>query len=149
MTFSKYAQLYIGVKQGSKKHKFIVDFYNTIKPLPRGYRVKYTDNWCATFVSFVLKSCGVTKDVFECGAQKMYDKFKSNKLIIKDKTKGKTNDIIFYDWQNNNWIDHVGIISKVTTSNYLVIEGNKSKQVGTRTIKRDSDLITGIGRIKK
>lgn len=148
MKYSAYASLYIGVKQGSTKHKKIVDTYNLIKPLPRGYKVKYTDNWCATFVSFILKSCGCKKNVFECGAQKMYDKFKKLKLNLDDTSKGKPNDIIFYDWQNNSWIDHVGIISKVSGNYYDVIEGNKNKRVETRHIKKNDSHIVGIGRIK-
>ena len=42
---------YVGVKEGSAKHKYIIDTYNKIVPLPSGYKVKYTDAWCATFVS--------------------------------------------------------------------------------------------------
>ena len=33
----------------------IIDGYNAHKPLARGYLVKYTDAWCATFVSFVIR----------------------------------------------------------------------------------------------
>lgn len=148
MKYSEYAALFIGVKQGSTKHKKIIDTYNQIKPLPRGYKVKYTDNWCAAFVSFILKSCGCKKNVFECGAQKMCDRFKKLKLLLEDITKGKANDIIFYDWQNNNWIDHVGIISNTSGNYYDVIEGNKNKRVETRHVKKTDPHIIAIGRIK-
>lgn len=145
MTYSDYASNFIGVRQGSSKHKKIIDTYNTIKPLPRGYRVKYSDNWCATFVSFVLYMCKCKHKVYECGAQKMM--LKCKKYLIDDNTKGKVNDIIFYDWDNNNWCDHVGIISRVTKSAYIVIEGNKDKKVGVRTISKKSKMIFAIARL--
>mgnify|MGYP006924823785 CR=1 FL=1 len=28
--------------------KKIIDSYNKLDPLPRGYKVKYTDSWCMT-----------------------------------------------------------------------------------------------------
>lgn len=148
MNYADYAKIFIGVVQGSTKHKHILSEYNKIKPLPRGYKVKVSDNWCATFVSFVLHYCKCSKNVFECGAQRMCDKFRKNKLLISDTTEGQKNDIIFYDWQDNNWIDHVGIISRVTKTDYIVIEGNKNRKVGTRTIKKDSKYIVAIGRVK-
>lgn len=37
LTILKEAQKYIGVTGGSQKHKFIVDTYNSVKPLPQSY----------------------------------------------------------------------------------------------------------------
>ena len=48
---------FVGSNEGSSKHKYIIDTYNKIVPLPVNYKVKYTDSWCATFVSFVAKAC--------------------------------------------------------------------------------------------
>ena len=148
MTYSEYALQFVGVKQGSTRHKRLVDDYNMIKPLPRGYRVKYSDNWCATFVSFILKRCGCKKNVFECGAQRMRAKCIKLKLMLDDITKGKANDIIFYDWNGDAWTDHVGIIYKSDKSYYYVVEGNKNKRVETRKISKKSKSIEGIARIK-
>lgn len=147
MTLSSYAHSFVGVKQGSSKHKKIIDSYNTIRPLPRGYKVKYTDNWCAAFVSFIMYKCSMGSGLYECGADKMRSKFKSKKLLISDLTKGKKNDIIFYDWNNDKWSDHVGIIYKTDKSYYYVVEGNKDKKVGIRTIKKTSSTIFAIGRV--
>lgn len=145
MTYSEYANLFIGVKQGSKKHKQIVDGYNEIKPLPRGYKVKYSDSWCATFVSYILYKCDCKKKVFECSAQRMLTKCK--KYVIDDNTKGKENDIIFYDWNNDKWCDHVGIIASSDGKRYKVIEGNKDKKVGVRLISKKSSTIRAIAHI--
>lgn len=147
MQYADYASLYVGTKQGSTKHKLIVNRYNQIKPLPRGYKVTYSDSWCATFVSFVLASCGCKKDVFECSANRMREKFKKKKLLLSKDDTPKKNDIIFYDWNNDKWSDHVGIISKVTKTSYIVIEGNKDKKVGVRTILKKSKSVQAIGRV--
>lgn len=148
MKYAEYALQFVGVKQGSTKHKYIVNEYNKIKPLPRGYKVKYYDNWCATFVSFVLFKCGYKKNVFECGAHRMKDKCGKLKFLIKDNTAGKANDIIFYDWNGDAWADHVGIIYKADKNNYYVVEGNKNKKVDKRTIKKNSTSIEAIARLK-
>lgn len=145
MTYSDYAMLFIGTKQGSTKHKLIVNRYNEIRPLPRGYKVKYTDNWCATFVSFILVSCGCKKKIFECGAERMRQKAK--KYLLEDNTRGKANDIIFYDWDSNKWCDHVGIIYKVDKKYYYVVEGNKNKRVETRTISKNSKSIFSVAHL--
>lgn len=143
---SKIALLYVGVKQGSKKHKYIIDIYNTIKPLPRGYKVKYSDSWCAAFTSFILFTCGCSKNIFECSAERMRKKMK--KYLIEDNTKGSVNDVIFYDWNNDAWCDHVGIISKVSKTSYTVVEGNKDKKVGVRVINKKSKSIFSIAHLK-
>lgn len=149
MDLYKIAAQYIGVKQGSRKHKEIIDCYNTITPLPRGYRVKYTDSWCAAFVSFVIKKSGYQgADVFECSAQKMFDRFKKAGYVLKGKSSGRVNDIIFYDWDTNGTSDHVGIIQGISTDCYCVIEGNKSKQVGVRTIAKNDKTIKGVARLQ-
>ncbi|MEE3325103.1 MAG: hypothetical protein VZR33_07205, partial [Methanosphaera sp.] len=71
-TFSQFALDFVGVKQGSKQHKQIVDGYNhNCKPLPRGYRVKYSDNWCATFVSYVMLICNAINPPLECSCYYM------------------------------------------------------------------------------
>lgn len=146
MNYAKYAEQFVGVKQGSKKHKQIIDGYNAIKPLPRGYKVKYTDNWCATFVSYVLKMCSCPRKLYECSAQRLMTKCK--KYIIEDKTQGQPGDLIFYDWDNNKWCDHVGIIDIVTNNKYSVVEGNKDKKVGVRLISKKSKSIRAVAHIK-
>ena len=62
MKIVKIAKSYLGVVEGTKKHHDIIDYYNTkIKPLPQGYKVKYTDAWCATFASVCMQKAEVNK----------------------------------------------------------------------------------------
>lgn len=139
MTYSDFAKQFIGVREGSRKHKQIIDGYNnSIRPLPRNYRVTYHDAWCATFVSYVLYECGAKNAPYECGVYNMLQKAKVNKQIVKTP---HVNDLVIYDWGNNGTVDHVGIISNISGSTLTVIEGNKSDQVATRIIDKNNPEI--------
>lgn len=143
--FINIAKKYIGAREGGTTHHAIIDGYNTIRPLPRGYRVKYTDNWCAAFVSYVLAQAGYDKTKLECSAQRL------SVNLGNYVGEGKRNDIIFYDWKSDGWIDHVGIIEDYDekTKTYTVIEGNYHNAVGRRKIKNNSSSIKSISRIYK
>ena len=38
---------WVGYNDADGSHKKIIDIYNSHKPLARGYKLKYTDAWCA------------------------------------------------------------------------------------------------------
>lgn len=146
MEYSKKALQYVGVRQGSRLHRYIIDTYNNhCLPLPRGYRMTYTDSWCATFASFVLYSCNAINPPYECSVFYMWQKALANKQVVKTP---KTNDLIIYDWGANGSLDHVGIIYKIDGANLYVVEGNKSNQVGTRIINKNNKEIKGYIRVK-
>lgn len=146
-TFSDFALDFVGTKQGDKKHKQIIDGYNNgVKPLPRGYKVKYTDSWCATFVSYVMLMCGGINPPFECSCYYMNKLATTNKQIVKTP---KPNDLIIYDWKNNGTLDHVGIIASIDGNLLKVVEGNKSKQVGVRYINKNNPEIECFIRVKQ
>lgn len=42
---------WLGFSEANGKFKEIIDLYNSVKPLPRGYAVQYSDEWCDTCVS--------------------------------------------------------------------------------------------------
>lgn len=146
MTLSEKAKQYIGIKEGSRQHKEIIDYYNNnIKPLPRGYRVKYSDSWCMTFVSAIECMVGVSNPIYECSCTKAVDIARKNRQIV---TTPKVDDIIFYDWKNNGTIDHVGIIYLITNDLLYVIEGNYANSVKVRTIKKTDKQIECYARVK-
>lgn len=145
------AQSWLGKKESDGSFREIIDIYNSNAPLARGYRVKYTDEWCATFVSAVAISLGYT-DIMptECGCNKMIDRYKELNCWIEDENRTpNAGDIIFYDWQDNSLddnkgsSDHVGIVEKVENNTITVIEGNKSESVTRRTIKVNGKYIRG------
>lgn len=45
------ARAYMGANTYNGQKQEIIDIYNKNQPRPRGYKVQYTDAWCATFVS--------------------------------------------------------------------------------------------------
>lgn len=145
MNYKDFALQFVGIKQGSARHKEIIDGYNNgVKPLPRSYRVTYSDSWCATFVSYVMLKCGATNAPYECSCYYMKKKATTNKQIVKTP---KINDLVIYDWNNNGTLDHVGIITEINGNVLTVVEGNKSKQVGVRTISKNSSEINCFIRV--
>lgn len=147
------ATSWIGKKESNGTHKAIIDIYNAHKPLARGYSVKTTDSWCATFVSAVAIKLGYTAIIpTECSCQKMIDLFKKISCWRENENyTPRVGDIIFYDWQddgkgdNQGWSDHVGIVEKVTSGKITVIEGNYDDAVKRRTLSVNGKYIRGYG----
>lgn len=146
MNYSTFASAYVGTKEGSDRHHYIVDYYNSIKPLPNGYKAHYSDPWCAIFVSFVLKKCKAIHGPYSASANDMRKKAIKNGQYRR--VSPKVNDIVFYDWNGNGNTDHVGIVKEVLTNSIIVIEGNKDDMVGVRTISNHSRFIDGYATVK-
>lgn len=149
----KQAQEWLGRNESNGTHKAIIDIYNTQKPLPRGYKVRYTDEWCATFVSAVAIKCGATGIIpTECSCSKMIELFKAKGTFIEDDSYTPLpGDIIFYDWQdtgkgdNKGSSDHIGIVENVSGGVITVIEGNKGEAVARRRVALNGKYIRGFG----
>ena len=147
------ARAWIGRNEADGSHKEIIDVYNGHKPLARGYKVKYTDAWCATFVSAVAIKCGLTSIIpTECGCGQMIALFQAlGEWQESDSRTPNPGDVIFYDWgdtgagDNTGWPDHVGIVESVSGGNITVIEGNKNDAVGRRTLAVNGRYIRGYG----
>lgn len=147
------AQKCIGMKESDGSFKVIIDVYNSHKPLARGYAMKYTDAWCATFISYLSIECGYTDIVpTECGCERQVELFK--KLGEWDENDARIpnpGDIIYYDWQdtgngdNRGWSDHVGIVESCDGKNIIVIEGNNADSVKRRSIAVNARYIRGYG----
>lgn len=144
---------YQGAKESNSSHRPIIDLYNSIRPLPNGYRLSYTDPWCAGFVSAVAKACGLTDIIFpECSCDRQIALFKkAGRWQENDAYKPQMGDIIFYDWDdsgagdNTGSSDHVGIVVEVNGTTIRVIEGNISDSVGYRNITVNAKFIRGYG----
>lgn len=147
------ANEWLGKNERDGSHKEIIDVYNSRKKLPRGYKVKYTDSWCATFISALAIQLGYTDIIpIECSCYYMIKLAKSMKIWEENDayipTKG---DIVMYDWQDNGFgdnvsaPDHVGIVVSVdiNAKTFIVIEGNYSNSVKCRTLKFNDKYIRG------
>ena len=147
------AQAWIGKKESDGSHKAIIDLYNSHKPLARNYKVKYTDSWCATFVSAVAIKCGYTDIIpTECSCQQMIARFKAIGCWVENENRTPNpGEVIFYDWDDNGvgdnkgWSDHVGIVEAVSGGKITVIEGNYGDAVKRRSIAVNGKSIRGYG----
>lgn len=148
----KIAQSWIGRKESDGSHKVIIDVYNSQKKLPRMYKVKYTDSWCATFISALFIKAGATNLICtECSCEKMIAGLKELGIYTENENrKPLKGDIVFYDWQGigtgdcTGWADHVGIVECVTGDTFTVIEGNMNNAVGRRTCKVNQKYLRGF-----
>ena len=145
------AKEWLGKKESDGSHKAIIDTYNAHSPLARGYKVKYTDSWCATFVSAVAIKLGYTDIMpLECSCGQMITLAQKMGIWVEnDAYAPKAADIILYDWDDNGngdntgWADHIGIVEKVANGVITVIEGNLNDAVARRTIAVNGKTIRG------
>lgn len=142
---------WIGYSETNGNYKKIIDLYNTQKILPRGYKVKYSDEWCATTVSAVGIKLGLLETILpECSCSKMIELYKEKGLWQeKDNYIPKIADIIMYNWEdsgvgdNISSPDHVGMIASITGNTLKIIEGNKNQSVAYRTVTINGKFIRG------
>lgn len=147
------ARKWAGLREVDGSFKVIIDTYNSHKPLARGYKLKYTDEWCSGFASAVAIACNATDIIpTEVGCGKHIDLFKKMGIWVEaDSYVPRPADYIFYDWQdsgsgdNQGGADHVGIVEKVENGRITVIEGNYAGGVNRRVIKVDGKYIRGYG----
>ena len=147
------ARSWLGLKESDGSFKVIIDTYNGHKPLARGYKLKYTDEWCAGFASACAIACGATDIIpTEVGCGKHIKLFqKMNIWVEADDHVPSPGDYIFYDWkddgkgENTDGASHVGIVEEVKDGKITVIEGNYSQSVKRRTIQVNGKYIRGFG----
>ena len=138
------AQNFIGCREKDGSHKKIIDLYNSQKPLPRGYKMKYTDPWCAAFVSAVGVKLGISHILLpECGVGDMMRLYKAKNRFRGNAYTPKAGDLIVYDWGGDGKGDHIGIIERCCGGKITVIEGNYQDGVGRREISSESKSILG------
>ncbi len=144
---------FYGCKESDGSFKPIIDTYNANPPLARGYTMKYTDEWCACFVSVVAIKAGLL-DIMpkEVSCEKMIELYKGKgRWQENDAYAPKPGDVIFYDWQdsgsgdNKGASDHVGIVVSVEGATIKVIEGNYTCTVNYRYITVNGKNIRGYG----
>lgn len=102
-------------KSQAGKRNEVADVYNTYLPRPRGYKVKYEDMLCATYVSSIFIYLGWTDIVPpECAAWRLarnmeaLDRYKAERYRVPD-----PGDLIFFGGGAVSTIGHVGIVTEV------------------------------------
>ena len=147
------ARAWLGLNEADGSHRAIIDTYNQIVPRPRGYKLSYSDPWCAGYVSAVAQALGLCAWIFpECGCGPMIALYQAaGRWMEDDGYLPEPGDIILYDWDDSGVgdctgaPDHVGIVTSVTGDLITITEGNISDAVGERSLWRDSRHIRGYG----
>lgn len=146
------AKKWLGANKWGARHKQIIDGYNAVRPLPRGYAVQYSDDWCDTFVSFVAVKAGA-KDLIgrECGVERHKDIFKSKGIWL-GLVRPRVGDVIIFNWSGNRggWGNHIGYVASVAGDRITTIEGNTTvngqSTVAYRSYSWNSVYIQGYAR---
>lgn len=135
---------------GSQGHQKVLEVYNKQNPLPRGYKLQAKDSWCAATVTAVFLMAGKC-DFAECSCVMMIHKAKNLGIWVEDDAyMPKPGDVIMYDWQDailgndQGTPDHTGIVIGCDGENITVREGNKSNNMGNRTVKVNGKYIRGF-----
>ena len=147
-------QGWLGWSEANGKYKAIIDLYNTQKPLPVGYKVKYTDEWCAATVTAAGMQAGLSDIIFgECSCSRMVALYqKAGRWMEDDAYKPQIGDIVMYRWDdganyaatdNTSAPNHVGVVAAVNGSIMTIIEGNKGEKVATRSLFVNGRYIRG------
>lgn len=147
------AKAWLGLKESDGSFKLIIDTYNAQAVLPRGVKMQYNWEWCATFVSAVAIKLGYTDIIpTECSCTKMIELLK--KIGAWDEHDNRVpnpGELIFYNWEaaatgdDTTDTDHVGIVEYVKNGVITVIEGNYSQAVKRRNIPINHRYIRGFG----
>lgn len=148
-----------GYSEKNGNFKLIIDRYNAylstaIKAGCANYKVKYSDEWCATAASAAYIACGIGH-LFpvECSCPRMITLAK--KMGIWQENDGYVPDpadAVLYDWEdsgkgdNAGTPDHIGIVIAVDKSKgtFVVMEGNKNESVERRTMNINGRYIRGF-----
>ena len=132
----------VGIKEGSAAHKKLIDTYNTRLPkLPRGYKLTYSDPWCAatmTYIGIVLQISHIILP--ECSCGKMIELYKAQgRWEERDDYVPDLADIVMYDWDAQKGEctgapEHTGMVIGKQGRTLRVMEGNYDNMVKIREI---------------
>lgn len=144
-------EAWLGYSEADGRYRKIVDLYNAILPIPVGYVLKYSDEWCAATVSAVGQTLGMTDVILpECSCPRMIELYaERGRWIEDDAYVPQIGDIIMYDWQdtgagdNRGNPDHVGMVAAVNGTTLTIIEGNNGNAVAYRTLQVNGRYIRG------
>lgn len=132
---------WLGVREGTVEHKKIVDTYNNQGKLPRGYKLRYTDAWCAGFISFLGIVLGISHVILpEVGCGPMIELYKAiGRWEERDDYVPKPGDIWMADWDAKKGActgspDHVELVEWCDGKNIGLVGGNSDNRVKRRTI---------------
>lgn len=104
--------------------------------------------WCACFVSWCANELGYIKSGIipkfaGCYQGELW--FKACGLWKEAGFVPKPGDIIFFDWENDRNVDHVGIVEDLENNTVHTIEGNSDNTCRRKQYNINSNVIYGYG----
>lgn len=143
---------WIGKNEVDGSFREIIDIYNSHTPRARGYKLQYSDEWCAGTVSAAAIATGNTNVVpLEVSCHYMIEGAKAKGIWVEnDSYVPQGGDIILYDWQdsdigdNTGNSDHVGVVEYTSGGIIHVIEGNNGEKVARRELSVNGRYIRGF-----
>ena len=136
-------ETYLGAREGDLRHRELIDLYNSMPELPRGYAMTYTADWCVATAVAVAVKLGLTEIIHpECSCTRTIELYRTEGRFRQDRNYvPQIGDFIIYDWEDNADPDHWGTVAGIDGKNLRIIEGNMADRVGYR------ELEIGDGRI--
>lgn len=146
---------WLGWSEANGKYKQIIDLYNTQRPLPRGYKLQYDDEWCAATVTAAGIAAGLQSIILgECSCKEMIAKYQAaGRWQERDDYVPTMGDGIMYDWKDGKNFattdctanpNHVGMVESVEGRIITVMEGNKGEAVARRKLEVNGRYIRGF-----
>lgn len=143
---------WIGKNEADGSFREIIDIYNSHTPRARGYKLQYSDEWCAGTVSAAAIATGNTNAVpLEVSCHYMIEGAKAKGIWVEnDSYVPQGGDIILYDWQdsgigdNTGNPDHVGVVEYTSGGIIHVIEGNNGEKVARCELSVNGRYIRGF-----
>ena len=114
------------------------------------YDFDYRVEWCACFVSWCEDPCGLLKAGRAPKFAMVGDGaawFEGKDQWIKGGGVPSAGDLIFFDWDRDGLLDHVGVVSAVEDDIVFTIEGNSSDMCRQKRYSLDCPAISGYGHI--
>lgn len=115
----------------------------------RWYGDAYGD-WCAMFVSFCLNYAEIPRTAipYEAACQRWVDDLSKPEWDFyrpAEEYRPVKGDLIFFDWDDDDEAEHIGIVREVGEETLVTIEGNSANCVRCNEYKLDDERIQGYG----
>ena len=111
------------------------------------YRASYSE-WCAMYVSFCLNYAEIPETVVprEANCEKWIRALSSEGLYVSAAHYApQPGDLIFFDWEQDGNVDHVGLVEAAGEGTITTVEGNSRGGVRRNEYRADNDVIAGYG----
>lgn len=111
------------------------------------YRASYSE-WCAMYVSFCLNYAEIPETLVprEANCEKWIRALSQNGLYVSaEHYAPQPGDLIFFDWEQDGNVDHVGLVEAADAETITTIEGNSRGGVRRNEYRADNAVIAGYG----